>query len=314
MQLTQSLRQELNISQKIVFSNLMAVPDEVMRTVAEAIKYNPDNIEAVLQETKSKAENSDGKDFADKRVQSIYSSLIPSKGESNGKGLVGSPDLRGLEGCIKDYDLDTTSDATIIGRKEDKPEIFFSEHIKGAKTWIYLLDPSLYPETSKLLNQLKNFEEWKTRTLRDAYVLIAGKQREYFEEFNPLRFNVFNHKNLAGNMNLSESTIGRILSNRRIEARNIEGEQRCINTKDLLKSRRDLQKYNLIPKINEILKSEFENGEACSDDNIREEMEIDVSRESIKEYRLKSGIPGSYERNRFYKKGLVDKPYQIICD
>jgi hypothetical protein len=172
---SQELRPEMRLTQRIEFSNLMAVPDEVLNTLVGAVCFNPDQIEITLQERRRN--NSSLEDNSHK-VQSLYASLMPSKGDAEGekkRGLVTSPDLRVLEDCLGQYNATITPDVTYIGRRNERPELVFSDHLKGSVGLMMLqLDASRHPETAKLVAQLKKFDAWKRNTLRNAYVIIGG--------------------------------------------------------------------------------------------------------------------------------------------
>lgn len=317
LRLSPSLRPKLRLSQVIELSNLMVVPDEVISVVAGAISYNPDSIEERLQ--KIKKENPSMYSTTGKKTQTIYSSLIPSKGNSEGKkgieGIVGQPDLRYLEDNFRKYSTNLTPDVTFIGRKNEKPELVLSDHLKGSINLMMLtVDPSEYPETAKLLSNLRKFDGWKRETLSEAYTMIGGAQREYFEDFDSGKFNIFSQDNLANKLNLTTSTISRILGNRWVEARNIEGEQKYIYSKNLLKTSDEIKKYKAIPLINRLLSEEFRMKEAYSDKEIVERLNGVLARRTISKYRANSGIPGINERNKEYRNFNLDEPYQIPLD
>ena len=310
MTLSQNLKQELRLTQIIEFSNLMAVPDEVLNAVVGAVSYNPEIVESTLQRKK---EESHSFVHNSEKVRTLYSSLTPSKGDSDSRksGLIGSPDLKDLKDCLGQYQTAITSDVTYIGRRNEKPELVFSDHLKGSMNLsLFQLDASKYPETSKLLYQLKNFDEWKRKTLKNAYVIIGGTQREFLEDFDKTRYNILNQKNLAEKINVSEGAVSRILSNRWVEARNIAGDQQFLYAKDLLATKNDLKKYNALPILNEILAEEFKNREAYSDRIIAERVP-NLARRTIVKYRQSSGIPAYSERNKVYRAEEIEEPFKF---
>ncbi len=310
LRLKQELKQGLKLSQAIQFSKLMSVPDEVLSAVAGAILYTPDSIEGILREQKVQPGVHDDKV---KKVQTIYSSFLPSKGdaEGSGKGIVPAPDLRALEGRLGDCKVIATPDVTYIGRKSEKPEVVFSDHLKGS-TGLFMLqvDSSKYPESSRLLDQLKRFDDWKRSKLRDSYVLIGGAQREFLEDFDPLMYRVFTQEKLARVLGNNAGTISRLLSCRWAEARSISGEQRVIYAKDFFVSSADLMKYAASPMLNNLFQEEFEHGKALSDSDISKKIRK-VARRTITKYRMEHEIPDVYERSKAYKEGSRKEPYKI---
>ncbi|MBS3135247.1 hypothetical protein J4406_02675 [Candidatus Woesearchaeota archaeon] len=327
----QKLRQELRLESKslqliISQSQLLTIPDEVLNFIAGAISYNPNNVEAILKDKKSNpSDNYSGSfDAPEHKVRMLYSSLTtPSKGEDPKRkkkgGLILSPDIRSLEGSFENYfnnrEFDVTPDVTYIGRRGDKPEIVYSDHIRsGLMTLgLLLLDPSIYPETSRLIKQLTRFDEWKKRVLRDVYILLGGYQREFFEDFDKTKLNLINQMDLANRINADYSSISRMICNRWVEARNVSGKQDIFYTKDLLATSYDLMKYSALPLLNKILEEEFKNKIAYSDYKIREKIpNPNLARRTVAKYRGISGIPCKRERKRNYESELITKPYRFV--
>lgn len=312
LSLSQSLKQDLRLSQIISIVNLMTVPDEVLSTVMGAITFNPDMIEGTLQRKRGEKSGDGAADISGK-VQTLYSSLMPSKGESEiakDKGMIAVPDLRAIEEKLGDYKVAVTPDVTYVGRKKEKPELIFSDHLQVSQTLQLLLDPVKYPETSRLIAQVRRFNDWKRNVLRDIYVILGGIQREFFERFDWEKMNIFNQANLAGKVGVTSGTISRILCNRWIEARDLGGRQKYMNVKDLLISSDQIRKFRSIPELNAILKEEFEKGEAHSDIYFAERVR-GLARRTIVKYREQSGIPPAGERKRIYEKGELEEPFQF---
>ncbi|MEK6906727.1 MAG: hypothetical protein AABW81_03830 [Nanoarchaeota archaeon] len=303
------LEQKIQLTQVIKLNDFLAVPDEIIEVVAGTVFFNPDLIERTLQ--KRKAEKSI-EDVAGK-VQSIYSSISPcSPNRANLNGMILSPDIRAVEEHIKPYQIEVSPDATYIGRTDKRPEIVFSDSIKGAnKLFSLSLDIQKYPETSKLLSQMKKFDEWKKARLRESYVIVGDVQREYFEKFNLSRLNFFVQDHLADRLNLSASTISRVLSNRWVEARDTEGNQKSFYIKDIFATRDNLKKYSILSGINKIFEKEFEQKKAYSDMHILEKLGKDIARRSIANYRKENNIPNHLDRNKIYKSGKLQEQYRI---
>ena len=297
------MSQSLCLSQTIDFARLMSIPDEVLRTVVGAVSYNPNMIESKII---SQKEGGSSRFFdASTKVKTIYGSLIPSKGDSEYTkcGTIMTPDLRGLEGCLGNYNTMVSADVTYVGRKEAKPELVLSDHLKGSmRLSVMPLDSSIYPETSRLLDRLISFDSWKRDILMKAYVVIGGKQREYMEEFDKAKFNIFNQGDLANELDIDHSTVSRLISNRWAEIRNISGGQQFLYIKDLLPTKDDLKRYISFKKLNGIMREEFDLGRAYSDREICEE-NAGLARRTITKYRDMNGIPGGPERNLVYKNG-----------
>ncbi len=317
LELRQNLRQtlEIRLGQVIQLANLMTYPDEVLSTVAGAITYSPEAVESVLSAIKDKERPKDKKDDGiERKVQTIYTAIIPSKGDSEKLatyGLIGYPDLRAIKDKIPDYQTTLTPDVTYIGRKKDKPEMVLSDHLRGSmRLGLLQLDPAKFPETSRLAAQLRHFDEWKRKKLIEAYVIIGDSKREFLEEFDYGTCGVFRQEDLAEKMELSESTVSRLVTNRWVEARDVKGEQRFMYVKDLFTTSDDLIRYTSIPELNKVLRLEFESGKSYSDGKIAE-MVKKLARRTITKIRMESDIPTATERAKAYKSGSLQEPYKI---
>jgi len=309
MSARQELRQEMRLAQVIEYAKLMAIPDEVLSVVAGAVAFNPDSIEGLLEGRKKDTIGGAGK------VQTIYTSLTSgstSVPEGGKRGLIISPDIRTLEEHVGSYQVETTPDVTYVGRKNAKPEIILSDHLKGAMGMLVLqIDPVKYPNASKLLRQLRNFDTWKRSQLREAYLIMGDKQREFFESFDNTRLHLFLQRHVAERLDLTVGTISRILSNRWIEARDVAGNQRVMYAKDLFATEEDLLRYRMLPVLNEIFAEEFEKGRVYSDREITERVR-GIARRTITKYRKEAGIPSTPERRRLYSCRSRDEPFVII--
>jgi len=293
-------------------NNFMKVPDEVLSMISNLVVANPERVERLLEGLKS--EKGVSQYDSDKKIQSIYSSFTNFSENASGKGgIIIEPDFRGLESIINQTGVVVTPDVTYIGREKQKPELVFSDHLRGA-TGLYLLqvNSSDFPETAKLFSQVKRFDSWKRKKLTEVYAILGREQREYFEKFNPLTFNLFNDSCLAKEMGLSPSTIYRILCNRWIEARNIEGEQKVMFAKDLLKTETDITKYHNLSKLNKLLLEEYQNEKGYSDQEMARRIPS-IARRTITKYRLESGFPVGSSRRREYFKGR-DEPFSFKLD
>lgn len=307
--LNQSIKLEQRLNQTIDIANFLNVPDEVVSVVANAISHNPDIVEKVLQERKQNSKNQD----VSGKVRTLYSSISDPKNQESrhGEGIILSPDLRTIQGSLGNYNLMITPDVTYVGKRNEKPEIIFSDHLRGSLGLHLLqLDHGLYPETARLLFHLKRYDQWKRGKLVEAYVAFGDSQREFFENFNPLKHSLFVQDDLAKKINLSGSTVSRILNNRLVEARNLSSEQRIMYAKDLFFTKSDLIRYNALPDLNQVFLEEFKMKKAFSDEEIS--MRVNkLARRTITKYRKEANIPGARERKELYQSGIVDNPYSL---
>jgi len=315
LSLSQGLRQSLslsqNLAQRIDFGKLISMPENIFDAVAEAISSDPEKIEDLL--------GKNGPVTFNKRsatVQSLYDSLFATKqnNSANVEGLIIEPNLSDLADLVQNEALRIIPDVTYIGVKGGKPQIYYSEALTGrvALTQIQI-DSAKFPKTAKMMGQLHRFNAWKTESLMKAYLCLGEAQREYFEDFNITELHLYNRDKLADEMNLEESTISRLLGNRYVRAINIKNEDKVIRAKDLFVTADDLLRFQALPSINEVLKMEWESGEALSDNNMAD-LVPNVVRRTIAKYRLEAGIPGINERNKIYRSGTLNHPYQISCE
>ncbi|MEK6974534.1 MAG: hypothetical protein AABW41_04845 [Nanoarchaeota archaeon] len=309
IQVTLEQRVQLRLSQVISLAKFLSVPDEVLNAVANAIAFNPGTIESTLQERRRNS----GDSYPSSGIQTIYSSLASDSGSYGParSGMIVTPDLRSIEGCLGNYQTIITPDVVYIARKREKPEVVFSDHLNGTMNLALLqIDADIYPETAKLLVQIRRHDQWKRNVLKDSYVFIGEVQREYFEDFDRPKFNIFSQKELADKLNLSHSTVSRLISNRLVEARNLVGAKQVIYAKDLLVTKDDLKRFIVSPEINKALEEEFARKEAFSDQEIAKRAKH-IARRTVTKYRLESNVPNARERNIAYQTGNVTAPYQL---
>ena len=304
------LKQEIRLAQAVDFANTLTIPDEVLSGVITAMTYNPDLVEKVLQENKKKNGKS-GQNAG--KIGVIYGSLVsPSKEISHNLtrgGIIISPDISVLEKCLEGNRTNVTPDVTYIGRKNDRPEIVFSDHLKGSMALRMLqIDPIVHSETSKLVAQLQRFDVWKREKLRESYGVIGSEQRTFLESLDSSMYCKFDQNDLSKRLDLHSGTVSRLLSNRWVEARNVKGEQKFLNAKDLLITKAEFKKYLVLPDLNKVLKEEFEKKKAYSDPEITEKVGK-YGRRCITNYRKESNIPSALEREKQYKTGTRAEPY-----
>lgn len=312
MRVSQELRQQMSLTQVIEFSNLLAIPDEVLSTVALGISYNPASVEAVLRQRR---EQGTVKPDTSGKVQSLYAHLTNPQRDADAvkelQGVIFSPEVGSLENCLGKYSVVITPDVTYVGRKDAKPEMVLSDHLKGSlNLQLAQLEEAQYPETSRLLARLQHFDEWKRRTLRSAYVIIGEVQREFLEDLDNTRYHIFKAENLAEKLQLHESTVSRLLSNRWVEARSVVGDQKVLYAKDMLVTNDGLKKYLALKPLNNLLLEEFERKKAYSDRELTEKVR-GLARRTIAKYRLEAGVPGTCQRNEAYKSAERTEPYKL---
>lgn len=311
------LRTELKLSQcqlvaRIELAHLMSVPDEALSLVAGAITLNPQKVEEVLSSDKKQKKDC----FVDEKVRSIYSGLVPIESEStfnksSNQGLIISPNLKSLEQAVGQYEIRITPDVTYVGRRDEKPEIVYSDHIVGA-TGLFMIqiDSNLYPETAKLLGRLKNFDDWKKQKLRESYLIFGEKQREFFMDLDYGRLNLFRPNDLANQLYLNQSTISRLLSGRWMECRSVKGDRLIMNSKDLFFNKDDILKYKSLPLLNDLMEREFQELRAFSDQELSEKANH-LARRTIAKYRAMCNVPNQSQRNKVYLADLNQEPYKF---
>ncbi len=312
MRPSQELRQQMSLTQVIEFSNLLAIPDEVLSAVALGISYNPGSVEAVLRQRREQ-----GARIVDtsSKVQSLYAHLTNPQRDAAAvnevQGVIFSPEVGSLEDCLGKHQVIVTPDVTYVGRKDSKPEMVLSDHLKGSlQLQLVQLEESQYPETFRLLARLRNFDEWKRKTLRNAYVIIGEVQREFLEDLDSTKYHIFKQGQLGEKLNISESTVSRLLSNRWVEARSVAGEQKVLYAKDMLVTNDGLKRYLALKPLNLLLEEEFEKKKAYSDAELVSKIKV-IARRTLAKYRLEAGISGTPERNQAYRSGERTEPYRI---
>ncbi len=297
--ISQNYRLEQRLVSLIEFSGLLAVPDAVYEIVEGAVAYNPESVEGILKEKSEQLHPSDQAG----RVQSIYGSIDPGNSGGSSSGKILTPDIRFLEGKLPSYNAHITPDVTYIGREGEKPELVFSDHLKGKMELKLELDHVKYPHTAKLVKRLRTFDDWKRKELRKIYSELGSVQREFFANFDSFSYNLCGQGKLAEIVGLHESTVSRILANRWIEARNVKGDVKVMNTKDLCTTINDIKRLRACQQLNEVLQEEWESKRAYSDQELTNRIE-NVARRTVNKYRKAAGIPDKHARNLAYNQGI----------
>ncbi|MBI1970817.1 hypothetical protein HYS47_03650 [Candidatus Woesearchaeota archaeon] len=302
-QLTTNLSQRLHLSQVIEFAHLLAVPDEVFSAVSDAVSADPARTEAVLQETAAPT-------YIDDKVKNLFTTLIPaSENPTNRRGIIITPVLGPLKGYVPGTEVEITPDVLYIGRKQDKPEIIFSGHLQTQiKIEQVQIDRGKYPKTAKFAEQLRHFDDWKRRTLMDAYVRIGEAQREFFEDLKRTRCSIFTYETLAERLGLSPSTLSRLFPYRFVTARSCAGDEKIFPAKDFFVNGTDLQRYIAQEKLNQLFQQELTEGTAYSDRQLAEQA-TGIAVRTVTKYRLLSNIPSSSERTMLYRSNQRTGPY-----
>lgn len=297
------------LSQMIVQSNLIALPEQAFDSFVDAILQEPGEVERVLTEQ--------GKNqhpvYNDEKVKVIFA-LRNAKGDyQRTSGLISIPDLQGLESSVAKAieGCDLQPDICYTGRENQKPEISFAEYFyRPMRLAILHIDRDKYKRTAGLFDAIRKFDDWRMGLLRDAYMAFGDAHREFFECFDPTKLRIIDQSDLGAQLGVSSSIVSKIVSNRYVEAVNLDGEKRHFATKVLCVTRDEMKRYAVLDKLNGVLEEEFKAGRALSDFEIAERLGI-VARRTVAQYRTDGGIPSAYERNEKYRTGTMNGPYQF---
>ena len=307
LRLSQNLRleQSMNLSQRIGIANLIKLPDSAL-VVENAIGHAPDKVEDTLVHAKSSLDEG-----VDAKVRTLCGSFGSSGSKGEGKGMIISPDVRSIEDVIGDHDVKILPDVIFRGRENNKPEIVFSDYLRGTiELKLKMVDRSKHPETAKLLSQLARFRDWRNEKLRLAYTNIGEEHREYFEHFDCSKINIFTYERLASKLEIHECTVYRLLENRLVEARDVSGDVLVLTAKSLLPTKVDVLRLQAMNTLNEVLASEFREGITYSDQQFSDQVK-GLARRTIAKYRDECGIPGKNDRQAAYKCGDLVVPYKF---
>jgi hypothetical protein len=311
---SQSLRleQRVELRQVIQTAQLFSFSDEVLSAVMDTIVSSPDIVEGVLRKHEGKKDDCP----IGGQVQSVYSTFGVPSGRPGKGGLITSFHLDSLEECVDDRTITVTPDVIFEGVENGKPRIEYSKHlVDDQKLSLVLVESSIYPETAALLCALRNFDQFRRRLLREAYLIIGDTQREFFETFEPSALNVLSQENLAFKVGVSPGTISRAFSNRYVQARDVNRREVCFPSKELLVTRHGLLLFMVIPKLNQIFEDEFSSKTAFSDERIRVKLKpMKIARRTIQSYRDYFGIPKSYVRDCVYSTDERTEPYRMVLD
>jgi len=304
----QGLHQTQRLQSVIEFSGLLSVPDVVYSVVDGSVAHNPDSVEQILQ---ARSKDMHPGDQAG-RVEAIYDSFFPSVDGSGGlpKGKIIAPNVSFLEDHLpSDYVAHITPDVVYIGRTDLKPEMVFSDHLQGRMELRLDIDENRFPETAKLVRKLRAFDHWKRGELRKIYGVMGNQQREFLAGFDETRYNICGVNSIADMVNLHETTVYRILANRWVEARNIQGDVKTMRSKDLCTTKNDVLRLASCQRINQILQEEWESGNAYSDQKIANQVPS-IVRRTVAKYRNVFGVPNTSERQVAYRTARI--PFKII--
>ncbi len=303
------LEQSQRLAHVIEVSNLLSIPDVLFENVVEALVSDPGSAEGKLKEASRKYEES-------RQSTSSIHSILPSspgknKASERSAGFIMIPDTRPL-GSPQNTEASPGYDVLYLGRKDKKPEMFFSERLTyKVGISIMQIDAQKHPAAARMLGQLLKFDRWKKEMLRTAYTRLGETQREFFEEGDAARLHIFTQQNLADLLHIHQTTVSKMIANRSVEITTLQGKRIAGYTNDLCVTRDELAKYLIVPHLNRILGEEFESKTAYSDFELSQRVSS-IKRRTVAKYRQMSGIPGNSERSDSYRAGIRKEPYRMM--
>ncbi|MBN1157649.1 hypothetical protein JXA85_08580 [Candidatus Woesearchaeota archaeon] len=277
------------------FGSMLELQDKVVSAVAKALSENPDSIEEIL-----------GKNYSngtDEQVKRIYSTLV----NSDDAQKVQTEQKSALEEVL---DIDEEADATFIARRGEDAELVFSEQLNNPLEQRKDFDKEKYPLASGLAVKLTDYLNWKTKKLKRAYASLREKQKEYLAEFDLTKLQKYEQKDLARDLNVSTSTISRMLKNRYIEVKNSLGKKKLFLANDFIVMTWQVKKYAFFPSWNKMLNEEMKGKKAYTDAEFAAASGKSLSRRVIAKYRDILGIPKSSKRKEEYQMGRTE-PYRV---
>lgn len=303
------LDMKLKQSQMTTLSNLIALPEQALDSFVDAVSQNPGEVETVLNEQLKNKHHV----YNDEKVRVIFSLRNAKDPHQRTSGLIQAPDLHGLEDSVAKaiQNGDPQPDVCYTGRENQKPEISFADYFhRSMRLAVLQIDRDRYKRSARLLDTIRKFDSWKMRLLRDAYMAFGDTHREFFECFDPTKLRIINQSDLGARLGVCESIASKIVSNRYVEAVNIQGERIYFATKALCVTRDEMKRYAVLERLNGILEQELKAGRALSDHKMAERLEM-VAQRTVAKYRIDGEIPPAYKRNEKYRAGTMNVPYQF---
>ena len=290
------LRQEQSLVHRIQLSQLLAFSPSAIGGVLDSLNKNYEKSEDLLGSLKNRS--------IDAGARGIFNEFNPGKGLYDG-GFILNPGLNCLESLIADKSVEEQSEVIFVQRPSpsDKPGIFFSDHILPAaeahKKMQQVQIPPKYKRTKRLYHALAKFRDWSNLQARKGYELLSSKQREFINTLRPTMKNVYSQGHFANDLGLHETTVSRIFNYRFIIVERIDKSQVILPSKDLLCTKDEVHMYSTIEKMNSYFVRESESRECLSDEDIAKQ--VGCPRRTLTKYRLRAGIPSSYDRGETYK-------------
>ncbi len=162
--------------------------------------------------------------------------------------------------------------------------------------------PSELKEARKFYEYILRHRDWMTSKLRSAYVHIGDEQREFIENLDPLALHINTYRDMAGYLEVADSTSFRLLRGRYSEIVPLTGQPRITPLKILMPNKDELARIHSASKINQILDEERISNQGYSDQIISQLTNGLVARRTVTKYRLESGLPKYQDRKNAYTK------------
>lgn len=314
LHVSQSLSQRLDLRQVISASQLMKMPIVALDVVLENIALSPEMAEGVL--------SSQDHQTIDGGTKALFSALHPqgdgssrggedSKGGGESGGFVTDGRVKALEGAVMgNVKLEVTPDVIYTGREQNKPLITYGQHLVSKPTLSLVQIPSEFGKAKNLYRALVKYREWVTGKLREGYSEIGDKQREFFWSLDARQLNILTQTSLANILNVSPSTISRIIAGRVVRVDGGKEKGVILRVRDLMPTKNDIGRYYHVAEINVLLEEEAVRGVALSDDDIAQRLDGRIARRTITKFRTRGRVPESYARDREYKDGRT-QAYRI---
>lgn len=298
-QLTLRLKQSL--SQMILTQQILSSHPLALDSIIGFIENNPQECERKLLDKNYSGNASDifGK------INSMFGDFIESddrigsSNEEQNSGFAISFPLKEFSGFIKkDKVVKPISDVNYTGRKNEKPEVKFANHLTQApKLELKQLDK--FPESKKLYKLLFQERQWINSTLREFYVSLGNSQRQFIYSLNPVQLQVYQLRDSAKELGVHHATVSRLRKGRYVSITSQSGDKQICSVCSLMPNVDNYKKILFANRLNEILQNEAENKRAKSDDYLA--VHSGIARRTVTKYRAEAGIPNLRGREIAYR-------------
>ncbi|MBS3096802.1 hypothetical protein J4480_05165 [Candidatus Woesearchaeota archaeon] len=179
-----------------------------------------------------------------------------------------------------------------------------AEHFKPSK--MELRQYQLTSDVKRLVVWLLGQRNWIVKTLEDCYLQIGKRQAGFLLKLDPSELIPLPRSNIGylEQLPYHHSTYYRLLKNRSV----------CIDSQNgkvtlpvfyLLPNLDQVALYNILPSLNNVLRSEIKSGIALSDEELSKKLGK-ISRRAVTKYRDLAGIPPSGKRQKMYDEGVKE--------